>query len=347
MVIQVQEQDEAMRLDRLLRTMFPSLPHSHIARLIRKGQIRLDGHRCKISTLVTRGQSLRLPPVFQALQEKAPTAKAAPAKAPPTQASAKLAQQLQKAILYKNDMVIAINKPRGLAVQGGTRLRYSLDDTLEALAQNLEKEEPGKDVQKLRLVHRLDKETSGVLLLACHRKAAAYFGEVFRKHAIVKTYWGLVHGVPRRKTGSMRTPLSTSKPHQEARTEYQVIASAYKEPASQEQGAQEPATQEKVSWVVFTPHTGRRHQIRAHAALLGHPLVGDKRYGEKTATTPKGAIFLHLHAHSVQFSIPLSDPKDPAHPRHQPIKITAPLPDDMRQSWHQLGFDEKQKLPQP
>jgi len=306
----VSDDEDGIRLDRWFRTHYPELGHGHLQKLLRTGQIRVDGARVKAGARLQSGQSIRVPPLGSA-----PERRAAPE---PTQDDADFIRSL---VLYQDDDVIALNKPPGLAVQGGTKTHRHLDAMLKALATDPDKQP--------RLVHRLDKDTSGVLLIARSRKAAARLGKAFKAHQAKKIYWALVVGVPRPEEGAIDAPLvKTGKAGEErisidfegegdakhALTRFIVIESAGRE----------------FAWVALWPVTGRTHQLRAHMAAIGHPIVGDGKYGGDAAH-PGGEIGRRLQLHARRIELDSGD--------GVMLNIEAPLPPHMAETWRLLGFE--------
>ncbi len=316
---EVASEETGLRLDRWFKRRFPQLAHGRLEKLLRTGQVRVDGVRVKAGFRLDAGQQVRVPPL-QAGEE--------PERRGEKPAAAKLSRadraMLQNAILYKDDAVIAINKPAGLAVQGGSGTARHVDGMLDAL-----REEGG---ERPRLTHRLDRDTSGVLLLARSASAAAKLGQAFRGRDARKIYWALTVGVPRPHQGRIRAPLA--KLNGEGAWEDRERVS----PVADDDPRGKPAdTLYKVietvgrhaAWAAFMPLTGRTHQLRAHAALLGTPIAGDRKYGGDRALLEGVAPKLHLHARSLE--IP--------HPEGGVISVTAPLPDHMREAWAYFGFD--------
>ncbi len=306
----IAEDDDGIRLDRWFRRHYPALTHARLEKLLRKGEVRLDGKRAKAADRVMTGQSMRLPPqVIHDRVEERP-------KAAPIQTSRKL----EDAILYMDKHLIVLNKPAGLATQGGSGLKEHVDGMLDQLSFE-------KTIRP-KLVHRLDRDTSGVLLIARTAQAAAGLSRALASRDASKVYWALVKGVPKQKHGIVKAALAkegargkdermTVSEDDDAKfalTEYAVMGQAGRE----------------FAWVAARPVTGRTHQIRVHLASLGTPIVGDFKYGGVDAKG-KGAIAdkLHLHARSI----------DIARPDGGRLQVIAPLPPHMLKSWELLGFD--------
>jgi 23S rRNA pseudouridine955/2504/2580 synthase len=310
------EADEAgMRIDRFLTARFPLLPFTRVQSLVRKGELRVDGKRAKPSDRLEPGMSVRVPP----LRLDQPSER--PRNAAREQDDAAFLRSL---ILYEDADMMILNKPFGLAVQGGSGTVRHVDGLLAALA--------GPDGQKPRLVHRLDKDTAGCLIVAKTRLAAATLAKSFRSRAARKIYWALTAGVPRVRQGRVSTYLAKEEPTDaDARMR---VAKHGDEGASHaltyyamvDQAAQ------KLSWLSFKPVTGRTHQLRAHAAHIGHPIVGDPKYFAVENWELPGGIQNRLHLLARRIVIP--------HPRTgKPVDVSAPLPPHMAQSWNLLGFD--------
>lgn len=305
----VTEQEAGLRLDRWFKRHFPGLSFGRLAKLLRNGQVRVDGRRAKAGQRLEAGQAVRLPPL------QAEAAKPVPAEMP----AAAEAAALHRRVLYRDDWVIALDKPAGLAVQGGSGVRHHLDQMLDALRFG--------SAERPRLVHRLDKDTSGVLLLARHPLAAQRLAAAFRGKDAEKLYWAAVVGVPRREEGRIAAPLAKLPSHagervrtdeagRSAVTLYRVLDKAGK----------------RAAWLALRPLTGRTHQLRAHCALIGTPILGDGKYGGKGAFLSGRGLSRRLHLHARAIRLP--------HPSGRgELRVTAPLPEHMRDTWAFLGFD--------
>ena len=314
-----------MRLDRWFKTHFPDLAFGHLQKLLRSGQVRVDGGRVKTSTRLEPGQAVRIPPLPGATAAgqgvAAPGASAqAPAKSP-----AKLANDgdaLRAMILHEDDQVFVFNKPPGLAVQGGSGLSRHVDGMLEAFRD--------RKGQKPRLVHRLDRDTSGVLVVARTRLAAQKLAESFRARSTRKIYWALVKGVPKPKQGRISTWLAKEGTPDGDRMRVARHGSDEASHAVSLYSVVDQAGRE-LAWLSMRPVTGRTHQLRAHAAHIGHPIVGDPKYFNDEDWQLPGGIQNKLHLHARRIVIP--------HPAGGTLDVTAPLPPHMQQSWNLLGFD--------
>ncbi|MGI8525998.1 MAG: RluA family pseudouridine synthase [Pseudolabrys sp.] len=313
--VAVTPDENGMRLDRFFEARFPGLSFSHIQRIIRKGEVRVNGKRSEPKARLTAGHSVRIPPL-----------KIEPPKprddAPQDQKDRAF---LRDITLYEDDDVLVLNKPMGLAVQGGSGTVRHIDGMLGALQSQV------KDSQRPRLVHRLDKDTSGCLLIAKTRFAAAALAKSFRHRSTRKTYWALVVGVPKPKQGRISTYLA--KQEMEEDSFMRVAAHGDKDAvhAVTYYAVVETAAQQ-LAWLSLKPVTGRTHQLRAHTAHIKHPIIGDPKYFNKENWQLPGGIQNKLHLLARRIAVP--------HPRGgKPIDVTAPLPDHMAQSWNLLGFD--------
>jgi len=320
--------DDGIRLDRWFKAAYPKLGHVQLQKLLRTGQVRLDGKRVEAATRIAAGQIVRVPPQV--------TAEAAAPKAPPKGRAPKGQGTpeedrafLASITLYEDKDVLVLDKPAGLAVQGGSGLVNHLDRMLAALTD--------RKGQTPRLVHRLDRETSGAILVAKNRRSAAALGEAFKTRATKKVYWALVRGVPKPRQGRVASFLVKEKGedgddrmrvgrHGEEGAVHAVSYYAVVEQAAQ-----------ALSWVSLKPVTGRTHQLRVHMASIGHPIVGDPKYFEVENYTLPGGIQNRLHLHARRLVIP--------HPSGGTIDVTAPLPPHMRQTWNLLGLDERAEDP--
>jgi 23S rRNA pseudouridine955/2504/2580 synthase len=306
-------EDDGIRLDRWFKRHYPALTHSRLEKLLRTGQVRIDGSRAKSNDRLASGQMLRLPPLVTEgdLSEK------------PRPAVPVMAGSLQDFVLYMDASVIVINKPPGLATQGGSGLTKHVDGMLDSLMYDKK--------QRPRLVHRLDRDTSGVLVIARTVSAAAALAKSLQDRDASKIYWALTNGVPSKRKGTIRGALIKEGGHgihgrdekmavsededaKPAMTDYMVMGTAGDE----------------FAWVAAKPVTGRTHQIRVHLASIGTPIVGDFKYGG-TEAKAKGAIAdkLHLHARAINI----------AHPDGGRIEVSAPVPAHIRASFELLGFD--------
>jgi len=308
-----------MRVDRFLEARFPGLSFSHIQRVIRKGEVRVNGKRIQPKNRLEAGQTVRIPPLR--LDQPKP-------RAPGDAADDKTRDFLKSITLYEDADVLVLNKPMGLAVQGGSGTTRHLDGMLEVLRD--------AHGQRPRLVHRLDKDTAGCLLVAKTRFAAAALAKTFRSRSARKVYWALVAAVPKVQQGRISTFLA-----KEEREDESFIRIA----RHGEKGASHAVTYYTVvetsgpllSWVSLKPVTGRTHQLRAHMAHIGHPIVGDPKYFSIENWQLPGGMQNRLHLVARRIGVP--------HPRGGVIDVTAPLPPHMQQSWNLLGLDAKRYDP--
>ena len=311
--VAVTADENDMRVDRFLEARFPGLSFSHIQRIVRKGELRVDGKRADSKDRLREGQSVRIPP----LRLDAPRAAAQL-----SEAEAKTLALLKEITLYEDADVMVLNKPAGLAVQGGSGTTRHLDQMLEVMRD--------ANGQKPRLVHRLDKDTAGCLLVAKTRFAATALTGSFRHRSARKIYWALVAGVPKPKQGRISTFLA-----RETGEEDTIMRIA----AHGDEGASHAVTYyavvetaaQKLAWVSLKPVTGRTHQLRAHMAHIGHAIVGDPKYFSRENWELPGGLQKKLHLLARRIVI--------AHPRGGVIDVTAPLPPHMLQSWNLLGLE--------
>ena len=310
--------ENGMRVDRFFESRFPGLSFSHIQRIIRKGEVRVNGKRAQPKGRIEQGQSIRIPP----LRLDAPRPGA------DSPAEHKDRAFIKSITLFEDDDVMVLNKPMGLAVQGGSGTLRHIDGMLGAIRS--------RDGQRPRLVHRLDKDTSGCLLVAKNRFSAAALAKNFRSRSARKIYWALVPGVPKPKQGRISTYLA-----KEEREDDSIMRVA----EHGEEGASHALTYyavvetaaQKLAWLSLKPVTGRTHQLRVQMAHIGHPLVGDPKYFNIENWEMPGGLQNKLHLLARRICVP--------HPRGGVIDVTAPLPPHMEQSWNLLGFDAKRYDP--
>ena len=332
-MIVVAKDEAGMRLDRWFKEHFPGLGFGHLQKLIRSGQVRVDGGRCKTDQRLGAGQTVRVPPLQYG---DAATGGAsftydgeggAPMARPKQVASANEADYLRSLLLYEDEHVFVFNKPAGLAVQGGSGMTRHIDGMLEALRDR-------KGV-KPRLVHRLDRETSGCLLVARSRLAAATLARTFQTRSARKIYWALVYGQPKPAQGKISSwlrrvagpdgDMMTVAKHGEPDAQHAVTYYSIVENSAG-----------RLSWLTMKPTTGRTHQLRVHCQAMGHPIIGDPRYFDIENWQLPGGIQNRLHLLARRLTIP--------HPAGGAvIDVTAPLPPHMLQSWNLLGFEVSDK----
>ena len=308
----VTEDDDGIRLDRWFRRNLPQVSFGQVSRWARTGQLRLDGKRAAPGDRILAGQSIRVPPQGE---EQAPAPKKAPSR--PTLSDDEV-EFVRSLVIHEDPAAIVVNKPPGLATQGGTKTNDHLDRLLDGLA--------AEGAPRPKLVHRLDKDTSGALLVARSPRAAAAFSKSFSGRTARKVYWAIVVGVPAIADGLIDLPLAKQpgtggeKIHvdeaegQPARTRYRVIERAGN----------------RAAWVELQPLTGRTHQLRVHLLAIGHPILGDGKYGGQDAFLT-GAISRKLHLHARRLRID--------HPDGGRIDATADLPDHFAATMASLGFD--------
>jgi 23S rRNA pseudouridine955/2504/2580 synthase len=331
--------DEAeQRLDRWFRRRFPQVTQGRLEKLCRKGEVRVDGGRVKASTRIRPGQVVRVPP----LPEGAPAPVAREPAVPAAEARA-----LADAVLYRDDHMLVLNKPAGLAVQGGSGQRRHLGDLLAALRF-------GRDDDP-RLVHRLDKDTSGLLVLARTGAAAVALAKLFRSRAVEKIYFAAVAGRPEPPRGTIRYGLVKAGAGGGGGAEGEKMRLVLPDEVTATPGAKHAVTEYRVieqagnraAWVALKPVTGRTHQLRAHMAALGCPIAGDGKYGGRGQENLGagwgaglgGALSRKLHLHAARLGFP--------HPADgRPMAFAAPLPEHMARSWAFFGW-RMEDLPEP
>ena len=309
----VSDDEDGLRLDRWIKQHFPGVPFGQLQQLLRSGQIRVDGARAKSSTRLLAGQKMRLPPMLR--NRPAPQGEAS--------VSSGDAAYLESLVLYQDRDLMVINKPAGLAVQGGSGIERHVDGMLEALRN--------KKGVKPRLVHRLDRATSGCLMIAMNRSTAAALGELLKARQTRKVYWAICYGLPKPDGGEIKRFLKrqasedgdlmaiarhTDKGAQRALSRFQVL----------------DHTAGRLSWVALSPVTGRTHQLRVHSQSIGHPIIGDPWYFNIENWQLPGGLQnkLHLHARLLQLTHPKTG---------EALTVKAPLPPHMHQSFKVLGFD--------
>jgi 23S rRNA pseudouridine955/2504/2580 synthase len=311
----VSAEEAGMRLDRWFKLHFPQVTFAYLNKLTRTGQVRVDGARAKTNTRLEADQEIRVPPLaFDTRPADTPKADVKPL----TPQERRLFDSM---VLFEDRDIFVLDKPSGLAVQGGSRTHHHLDGLLMGLGAELG--------ERPLLVHRLDRDTSGIIVIAKRRSIAAALGKLFATRAVKKTYWAVVKGVPKPAQGRIEVALIKAKgpegdrmrasregeeeDEQRAVTFYSVVGKA-------------PPV---AAWVSLKPVTGRQHQLRAHMAHIGTPIMGDEKYGGLDDMPEGMDRKLHLHARRIIFP----------HPREGTIDITAPLPDHMLKSFALFGFD--------
>jgi len=312
--------ENGMRVDRFFEARYPGLSFSHIQRIIRKGEVRVNGKRTEPKARLESGQSVRIPPLKL--------------EAPPPRDDAPQAQHdrvfLKSITLYEDGDVLVLNKPMGLAVQGGSGTTRHIDGMLGALRGT------HPDAQRPRLVHRLDKDTAGCLLVAKTRFAASALAKTFRTRSARKIYWALVVGVPKPAQGRVSTYLAKQEIEEDSFMRIAKHGDKDAMHAVTYYAVVETAAQ-KLAWISLKPVTGRTHQLRAHMAHIGNPIVGDPKYFNIENWEFPGGMQNRLHLLARRIVVP--------HPRGGTIDVSAPLPPHMAQSWNLLGFDAKRYDP--
>jgi 23S rRNA pseudouridine955/2504/2580 synthase len=308
--------EDGVRLDRWFKRRWPHLNHIQIQKMARSGQIRVDGSRAKPDTRLSAGQQIRVPPLPSA---------------PPAEEKGRLSDRdiafARSLVLYEDEEVLALNKPSGLAVQGGTKTTKHIDRLLSAW---------GEGMDRPRLVHRLDRDTSGVLLLGKTPGAAAKLAGAFARRKAQKTYWAIVVGNPKPSEGIIEIPLI-----KKGLNDRELVM-----PADPKEPGADPAETEYVmvtraahraAWMALRPHTGRTHQLRAHMLAIGHPILGDPKYSNDAAAELSFGLKLLLHARRV--SLP--------HPSSGQLIIEAPVSPEFKAGLDRFGFDEHEADPEP
>ncbi len=306
----VARDEDGMRLDRWFGVHFPEVTFGHLQKLIRTGQVRIDSARAKTNSRLSAGQQVRVPPLeaeVRRIEAKIDAADAA---------------FLRSMVLYEDDELYVFNKPHGLASQGGSGTKRHMDGLLKSL--------PNKQGEAPRLVHRLDRDTSGVLVVAKTRAAAAHFGRVFQSRSARKIYWAVVAGVPKPPQGSISCFLA--KQIVGDNEQMAVVEQGY--PGAQHSMTYYSTTDtaaRRFAWVTLKPVTGRTHQLRVHMAQLGNPILGDPRYFNIENYQAAEGLGEGLHLHARRIRLPLRSGKL--------LDVSAPLPPHMQQTFQALGFD--------
>jgi 23S rRNA pseudouridine955/2504/2580 synthase len=304
--------ENGMRVDRFLAARFPQLSFSYIQRIVRKGELRVNARRVETKDRLEEGQAIRVPPLK--LDQPRPVA---------LNAQDDVRSFLASITLYEDKDVLVFAKPAGLAVQGGSGTKKHLDGMLAVLTD--------EEGQRPRLVHRLDKDTSGCLLVAKTRFAAAALAKTFRTRAARKIYWSVVAGVPKPRQGRVSTFLAKEEREDES---FMRIAKHGEKGASHAVSyyAVIDTMAQKLAWLSMKPVTGRTHQLRVHAAEIGHPIIGDPKYFDVENWELPGGLQSKLHLHARRLVVP--------HPRGKgTIDVSAPLPAHMEQTFNLMGWD--------
>jgi len=312
----VDKGEEGVRLDRWFKRRWPHLNHIQLQKLTRSGQIRVDGARAKPDTRLSAGSQVRVPPLPDA---------------PPPREKGEIdpreAAYAKSLVIYEDEEVLALNKPCGLAVQGGTKTTKHVDRLLSAWGEGLERP---------RLVHRLDRDTSGVLVLGKTPGAAAKLAGAFARRRAQKIYWAIVAGFPKPGEGVLELPLAKKgvgdremmvpcDPKDEraeaAETEFVTITRAGP----------------RAAWMALWPHTGRTHQLRAHMLAMGHPILGDPKYNNEASLALSEGLKLQLHARRLVLP----------HPSRGTLMLEAPISPELKAGFERFGFDEHEADPEP
>ena len=309
----VTDDEEGMRLDRWFKAHYPAVRHGDLEKFLRKGQVRVDGGRSKANRRLEAGQEVRIPPLSDsaARQRPAPSVKKEDA------------AYLHRATIFEDDELLVLNKPFGIAVQGGAKTKRHIDGMLDAVAKNGERP---------RLVHRLDRDTGGVFVLAKTRKAATRLSEALLRRRVEKDYWALVKGVPHPLEGTISLPITKRRVDEGDKQLEKMGADDRSDakPAITEFQTLDVAGQ-AASFLYLRPITGRTHQLRVHCEALGCPIIGDGKYGGKDAALEGVSKKLHLFCRAMRFPHPATG---------QLITITAPLTEHMAETWKFFGFDK-------
>jgi 23S rRNA pseudouridine955/2504/2580 synthase len=311
---EVSADEDGMRLDRWFKVHFPQVTFAYLNKLTRTGQVRVGAGRVKTNARLAKGQDIRVPPLdFDRRPADAPKEDLAPL-------TAKERQLFDSMVIHEDKDLYVLNKPSGFAVQGGTKTHLHLDGLLMGLGVELG--------ERPLLVHRLDRDTSGVIVVAKRRAVASALGKMFATRVVKKTYWAVVKGIPDPAQGRIDVALI------KARSEDGDRMRASK--AGEEDDEKDAVTQYAllgksggVSWLSLKPQTGRQHQLRAHTAHIGTPILGDNKYGGDVDVPEGVANRLHLHARRILFP----------HPREGLVDVTAILPSHMIETFETFGFD--------
>ncbi len=317
--IAVTEDEAGMRIDRWFKAHFPNVTHGQLEKYLRKGEVRVAGGRVKSNRRLEAGENIRIPP----LSERAPTKRTRPALEKESRAF------LASITLYEDEDILALNKPFGLAVQGGEKTARHIDGMLAAME---------RDGVRPKLVHRLDKDTGGLLIVAKTRRAAQALAEAFKGRDVEKTYWALVVGAPRPRQGEIDMAVAKRMIRIGARGVERVV------PAEGE-GAKPAVSLYQIvedigraAFIAMRPITGRTHQLRVHAAAIGHPIVGDYKYGGDASRIDGVAAKLHLFCRAMTFRHPKTG---------RAMTIEAPITGPMKETWAFFGFDDNAAVEWP
>lgn len=308
--------DDGQRLDRWFKKHYPDASFAQVQKILRTGQVRVDGKRVKGEARLAEGQVVRIPPQI-----------AAPPKDTKSGLTEKDATFIRSLVIYSDKYIIALNKPQGLAVQGGSKINKHIDGMLDGLKNKAEDERP-------HLVHRIDKDTSGLLLIARDTKTARALSDAFRARDIRKYYWAVTSPVPEKQSGKIKSMLAKvgapgEERMQSVSTEDGKLAVTFFNVIER--------VSNQLALVAFWPRTGRTHQIRVHAAEMGTPLIGDFKYDRDQlflSENPGMSDALHLHARRIIMPHPMTG---------EPLDITAPLGAEMKKTFKYFGFNPDDK----
>ncbi len=313
----VSADEDGMRLDRWFKLHFPQVTFAYLNKLTRTGQVRVGAGRCKTNTRLVQGQDIRVPPLaFDTRPADAPKTDVKPL-------SKEERRFFESMILHEDKDIYVLNKPSGFAVQGGTKTHHHLDGLLMGLGA-----EKG---ERPLLVHRLDRDTSGVIVIAKRRAVASALGKLFATRNVKKTYWAVVKGVPHPMQGRIDVALVKAKSEEGDRMRASREGEEDDEQRAVTQYAVLDHAAKIAAWMSLRPQTGRQHQLRAHMDHLGTPIFGDNKYNGDRNLPDGVENQLHLHARRLVFP----------HPRGGTVDVTAPLPEHMLRTFELFGFDAK------
>ncbi|MEO5774797.1 MAG: RluA family pseudouridine synthase [Sphingomicrobium sp.] len=306
------EDDDGIRLDRWFKRHQPDVSFNIVSRWARTGQLRLDDKKAAPGDRIAAGQRIRFPDP-NALPDRSERTQRV--REPLTDEETSYVRDM---VIYDDRYAYVLNKPPGLATQGGTKTHQHLDRLLDGLVED--------DEARPKLVHRLDKDTSGALLVARTARSAGHFAKAFSSRTARKVYWAIVVGVPSANEGLIDLPLAK----QPGTGGEKMHVSEEAGLASRSRWRVIDRAGNRAVWVELQPLTGRTHQLRVHMAALGHPIVGDAKYGGPEAFLTGGiSRKMHLHARRIRVDTPGGEQ----------IDVTANLPDHFAESLEMLGFD--------
>lgn len=335
--ITVGDGDDGVRLDRWFKRHYPAVKHGALEKLLRTGQVRVDGARVKSAHRVSAGEVIRIPPLGgEAAASGRPVR--------PEKVSEADRRFMRELVVFENDDLIALNKPPGLAVQGGTKIARHVDGLLAGLVP--------EGAERPKLVHRLDRETSGLLVVAKNAGAAQRLAEAFRTKETRKTYWALVRRVPEHREGEISMPIVKIEgvgPQALAEAEQRARAGEGKKALTYYRVVERAGS--RIAWLALEPVTGRTHQLRIHCAVIGHPIFGDKKYGYESHgpegrpdfakgrnISDLGEMGETLLLHARRLELPAAALAGKKGARSEPLVIDAPLPPIMVRAWEGVGF---------